>query len=232
MRIPTALTASAFVATALAATALAASATAVPSNTLIWAAAPSFDDMSAAWPVKAGAQSEGTAVLSCLLARGGRLNNCDIVSEAPRFQGFGQAARSLTKQFRLKIDPAVSVDGRFVSVPFHFINPASANGQARKVSDPRWISMPDPNRVQGVFPKAAADAGVKNGVGVVDCQVARDGHLTDCRVAREDPVGVGFGEAAMLVAPIMQMNPWTDDGRPVDGARVKLPVRFGLAPQS
>ena len=36
--------------------------------------------------------------------------------------------------------------------------------------------------------------------------------------------------AALLVAPIMQMNPWTDDGRPVDGVRIKLRVQSGLAP--
>jgi len=33
----------------------------------------------------------------------------------------------------------------------------------------------------------------------------------------------------VLVAQVMKMNPWTQDGGPVDGARVKLPIRFNLA---
>lgn len=217
---------------AVAATALAgAAAASAPSTSLVWARAPSFADMIMAWPSKAGSLKEGRAVLECRIAAGGRLANCDVASEFPKGQGFGNAARGLVRRFELKIDYSQlnpNTD-HWVDVPFHFINPGSADGQARKVSDPRWISMPDPNRIQGAFPKAAADAGVRAGVGVIDCATAPDGHLTDCKVSREDPVGLGFGEAAMTVAPIMQMNPWTDDGRPVDGARIKLPIQFKLA---
>jgi hypothetical protein len=27
----------------------------------------------------------------------------------------------------------------------------------------------------------------------------------------------------------MRMNPWTSEGRPVQGARIKLPINFNLA---
>jgi hypothetical protein len=213
-------------------TALAGAAASAPETSLVWATAPSFDDMAAAWPTGIGDLQEGRAVLQCRIASGGRLSNCDIVDQQPVGQGFARAARTLVGRFRLKVDYRTLSQDRdhFVFIPFHFVNPATAEGRMRRVASPRWISMPDPDRIQGVFPKAAADAGVARGVGVIDCRVAVDGRLTDCKVAREAPAGLGFGEAAMLVAPIMQMNPWTDDGRPVDGARVKLPVQFGLAP--
>lgn len=212
--------------------ALAGSAASAPETLLIWAKAPSFDDMTYAWPSQAGSLSEGRAVLQCRIIAGGRLSNCDAISETPKGQGFARAARTLSGRFQLKIDfrTASTVRDRFILIPFHFVNPSNADARVRRVPNPRWISMPDPNRIQGVFPKAAADAGVKAGVGVIDCRVEPDGHLTECKVAREDPAGLGFGDAALLVAPIMQMNPWTDDGRPVDSARVKLPVQFGLAP--
>lgn len=202
-----------------------------PETSLVWAQAPSFVDMIMAWPDKAASLNEGRATLQCRIAAGGRLSNCDVIAEFPKGQGFGRAARSLVKRFELKIDYRqinMSTD-HWVDVPFHFINPNTAAGQARKVADPRWISMPDPDRIQGAYPKAAADAGVRSGVGVIDCATAADGRLTDCTVSREDPAGLGFGEAALTVAPIMQMNPWTDDGRPVDGARIKLPIQFKLA---
>ncbi len=205
----------------------------VTSENLIWASAPSFDDMAAAWPAQAY-DMQGSATLQCRIVGAGRLTGCDTISEEPVGAGFARAAKTLAGKFQLKIDARSLRKDRdyFVMVPFHFLNPQTPLGKVRKVSNPRWISMPDPGRIQGVFPKAAADAGVTHGVGVIDCQVLPDGHLTDCKVSRETPTGVGFGDAALLVAPIMQMNPWTDDGSPVDGVRIKLPVQFGLAPSA
>lgn len=209
----------------------AAGAVSISSTDLIWAAAPSFQDMQLAWPYQAGDLTEGTAVLACRVKKDASIGACETVSEAPAGRGFARAAKGLASRFKLRIDMKGLRADRdyFVNVPFRFINPSSAAGHKVNVSDPRWISMPDPGRVQAAFPKAAADAGVRSGVGVVDCTVAADGRLRDCSVSRESPAGLGFGEAALSVAPIMQMNPWTDEGRPVDGARIKLPFSFKLA---
>lgn len=216
----------------LSAVALLSMGASLPPEALVWDQAPSFADMAAAWPDGAYASlQEGSATLSCQISRNGALRNCQTLSDTPQGLGFAREAKGLIGKFRLKIDLTTLRKDQdyFVTVPFRFLNPRTAAGRANKVTSPRWISMPDPARIQGAFPKAAADAGVKQGVGVIDCATARDGHLTDCKVSREAPQGLGFGEAAMTVAPIMQMNPWTDDGRPIDGARIKLPVEFKLA---
>ncbi len=60
------------------------------------------------------------------------------------------------------------------------------------------------------------------------CTVRHDGGLTACEVVSEQPAGLGFGDAALIVAGVMEMNPWTAQGTPVDGARIKLPVRLEL----
>jgi protein TonB len=47
-------------------------------------------------------------------------------------------------------------------------------------------------------------------------------------VVSESPADVGFGEAAMRVAAVMRMNPWTSQGAPVDGMKINLPIRLVL----
>ena len=58
--------------------------------------------------------------------------------------------------------------------------------------------------------------------------MAADGTLSGCETVTEDPAGLGFGEAAMEVASVMQMSPWTKQGAPVEGARINLPIKFVL----
>jgi hypothetical protein len=39
---------------------------------------------------------------------------------------------------------------------------------------------------------------------------------------------MGFGAAALEIAAVVAMNPWTAQGDPVDGARIRLPLRLEL----
>ena len=195
----------------------------------IWAAAPSFADIAAAWPKRAKADAAHVSI-RCAVARDGALKDCKVVSETPARQGFAAAAVALAPKFRLQIE-AESV-GRpkrvMVNVPVHFNNPASNAPHA--VVEPKWIIAVDPAKVQAIYPPKAADAGVKSGKGFADCMVAAGGRLVDCKPSGAAPDGLGFAEAAVQVASVMQMNPWTDGGGPVDGVRIRLPVAFNLAP--
>jgi hypothetical protein len=40
---------------------------------------------------------------------------------------------------------------------------------------------------------------------------------------------LGFSHSAVVIADAMAMNPWTDEGGPVDGSSIVLPIRFNLA---
>lgn len=199
----------------------------------VWSEAPSFRDMADAWPASVGELAVGTAVLRCRVGSDAGLRNCTIAGQTPKGTPFGEAARSLAGKFRLKAtaDDLKRYGGADIAVSFRFYNPATPAGQAMKVEKPDWITTIDPQKVVAVYPAKAADAGIQEGIGVADCLVAPDGKLTDCKVAREAPADMGFGAAAVLVVSLMQMDPWTPEGRPVAGARVKIPIKFSLAPE-
>ena len=91
-----------------------------------------------------------------------------------------------------------------------------------------WLTKMNPEYAAKLFPAPAAAAGLKTGVGTVECTIKHDGGLEPCAVVSEQPPGLGFGDAALQIAAVMKMNPWTAQGDPVDGARIRLPVRLEL----
>ncbi|HSK38221.1 MAG TPA: energy transducer TonB, partial [Arenibaculum sp.] len=194
----------------------------------LWAAAPSFADMAAAWPSKAKA-AFGHVSMRCGITPEGGLRSCDVLTETPGMQGFGKAAMALAPKFRLLINGTLEpkLAKAEINLPIRFTNPAAAG--PRVITKPKWITTIDPEKVVSIFPYEAAEAGVKSGRGVADCLVAPNGKLVDCKAAPATPEGLGFSEAAVQVASIMIMNPWSDGGGPVDGVRLRLPVSFNLA---
>lgn len=197
----------------------------------VWTEAPSFEDIAAAWPVEAGDLPEGRSVLRCAVHSTGKLRNCTIAGQVPKGSPFGGAARQLVDKFQLSMAPdeARKYSAADIAISFHFFNPATPAGQGKRVLKPDWIRQIDPEKVVALYPETAAEKGVATGVGVADCLVRADGALTDCKVAREDPVGLDFGSSAVLAASVARLNPWTLDGRPVAGARIRLPIQFNLA---
>lgn len=196
----------------------------------IWEKAPSFADMAAAWPQKAKAEF-GHVSMRCRFTSEGLLRRCDVLTETPLGQGFGRAARDVVApKFQLRVAPDAKdeVSQAYVNLPIRFTNPATPG--PRTVVEPKWITGLDPAKIAKIYPEAAAKAGVTSGRGVANCLVAPDGKLTDCKPAPATPPDLGFSESAVQVASIMVMNPWTGGGGPVDGVRLKLPIRFNLTP--
>lgn len=191
-----------------------------------WREAPSSAEVALAYPKKATAPVR--IVFRCGLTRDNGVTDCERVTGE---QTYEDAARRLLPKFRLLL-PTIDRRDRTkmrVNLPIHLHGPEANMVSPERIGEPQWSRVLDPKQVQELFPDLAATAGVKNGRGVAECSVAVGGELENCRAKSEAPAGLGFGLAAVRLVDALSIFPWTTDGRPVDGAKIAVPVQFNLA---
>lgn len=67
-----------------------------------WISQPTGDQLMRAYPSRAiQGNIEGSASLNCLVALDGRVTDCNVTRETPGSYGFGRAAQSLSRHFRI-----------------------------------------------------------------------------------------------------------------------------------
>jgi Zn-dependent protease with chaperone function len=193
----------------------------------VWARAPGFDDLAAAYPAKGGG-IEGYAVAHCRVRRSGDLEGCEATKETPEHHGFGLAAAKLAEA-KFKIPPQLAAaahsNALWVDVPIRLPPP---NAIDRTIDAPAWLTSVDPRTTPKIFPPEAVASGLTTGAGVARCTVGADGTLANCAPESAQPAGLGFAEAAAKLATGMKMNLWANDAAPVAGGVVHVPVRLNL----
>lgn len=106
-----------------------------------------------------------------------------------------------------------------------FDPPADPEPIRHVIRNPNWLSRPTGDELADAYPQRALLAG-KSGVVSLACTVLATGALADCSVAEETPAGWGFGKAALGLTRRFRLSPRLEDGSPVGGALIRIPIRF------
>jgi TonB family protein len=101
-----------------------------------------------------------------------------------------------------------------------------STGKAHAVKLADWAGLPSGVALWNLYPETASRAGLQ-GRAVLQCRLGLDGVPRDCAVIEESPVGWGFGEATLQVAPHTRFFPETVDGSPIESI-VQLPMNWRL----
>ena len=96
------------------------------------------------------------------------------------------------------------------------------------ITHPTWDHLPSANDLSRLYPERANFLGV-SGRAVMTCLVSDKGDVQNCQVVSETPPDMGFGAAALAMAPLFHMIPQAVDGEAAGGARVTIPINFAMA---
>lgn len=108
------------------------------------------------------------------------------------------------------------------------VSAAVATAALAQDRPPDWLKKPTINDLLAVWPTAALQHHVKGGA-TIACTITLQGVLRDCRVVAENPPGMGFGHAALTLAPQFLMRPPTHNGAPFEG-KVQIPIQWAQVP--
>jgi len=105
--------------------------------------------------------------------------------------------------------------------------PAPPPARASVITNPDWLRRPSGEDIARYYPDRAQRMSVE-GRATLTCTVTAKGTLENCSVVSEDPADQDFGSSALRMTKLFKMRPKTNDGAPVEGGTVRIPLRFVL----
>ncbi len=192
-------------------------------------AAPSYQDVAAAYPAIARAKGAGgRAAMRCTITKAGGLKSCSIISEAPSSMGFGAAAKSLASKFLAptSLPDGKSTSGDLAQITVTFAQEMLQPDLVPTAGKPNWVATPNTDQLSAAMPRTGEGGTIRV---LLNCLIAPDGSATDCKIESETPADKGYGAAALSVSQFFKVSVWSLEGLPTVGARVRIPLRYEIA---
>lgn len=190
----------------------------------VWLKRPNGDDMARYKPEDA--RVSGRAVIECRVSRRGLLEYCKVLEETPGEQ-YGKAALRIAAKFQMgPADRAGSPTAdRKVRLPITWALPEPLDASVPVT--PQWVHAPSGDEMAAVYP---AQAEWKSGRAVLACRLSQTGRPTDCTVAEETPAGLGFGQAALKLAPLLRFTTRDASSKSLVGGTFRIPLAWASPP--
>lgn len=166
---------------------------------------------------------DGRVMVICRLLSPDKLSGCRAEHEAPVGMGFGDfAVKRVMRGWSASprtVTGVVSGD----EIRFDYLVPAALHGKRRSTTQAVWLQTPSAADFDAVRPPIRR--GRKGGDVAMRCRVDSGGLLRDCAVVGESPAKVGFGDAALALAPRFRVAP-AADGPDFTATDLVISVRF------
>lgn len=117
-----------------------------------------------------------------------------------------------------------------VAAQLSAVGAASAQTPGRLLKNVDWEQRPSADQMMEITKRTAGPAQT-SGWALLECTVTARGRLTACHVPIEAPDPGPMGRVALRLAPIFKLKTVTEDGEPVEGGRVRIPLVFAMPDQ-
>ncbi|CAN7590110.1 DUF2059 domain-containing protein [Phenylobacterium sp. LjRoot164] len=141
------------------------------------------------------------AIAAFMATPAGKIFSGDAVDNAALEEAMIDGVFGVIGQARAEFCAARNCDSTPTPADLRVLNEAAVT-----IAAPEWVEEPTDDQAWAIYPGVAKILGI-GGWGQLKCRVDPMGLLENCAVTMERPTGLGFGEAAMSLAPRFRLAP-------------------------
>ena len=157
-----------------------------------WLKTPNGDQYELNYPPEAGRSGVmGQTLLHCIVAADGYMQDCKVLSEAPKGKGFAEAALKMSRYWQMPAnyrDGTPTVRTVFDTVIVWKMSDSHPRDLVSAVTNPPWTSIPSTTDIQN----AAPDIGKAGTTLKLRCYITDGGGLAGCSGVDSDHLSLAL----------------------------------------